>query len=192
MARARAGLLLALFLAPVDVPAVEVGQVAPELTIPSLDPPHVISLSDYRGRVVYLDFWSSWCAPCRRTMPELSALRDRLPRDDFEVVAVNVDPANDDARRFLAQVPVSYPVGLDATARSATAFGVATLPAAFLIDREGIVQHVYRGDADVRAICEHVRRLANGSPQSHATTIASEHGPCVAPRASSREGSSRS
>src|SRR4029453_4943334 len=91
MARVREGLLLALLLAPVDAPAVEVGQVAPALTVPSIDARQMISLSDYRGKVVYLDFWSSWCTPCRRAMPELSSLRDQLSRDDFEVVAVNVD-----------------------------------------------------------------------------------------------------
>ena len=199
MARVREGLLLALLLAPVGAPAVEVGQVAPALTVPSIDPRHPISLSDYRGKVVYLDFWSSWCAPCRRAMPRFSSLRDQWSRDDFEVVAVNVDPVKEDARRFLAQVSVSYPVGVDVTARSATTFGVAAFPAAFLIDREGIVRHVYRGAADVRAIGEDVRRLIDGLPESQATAMASHHAPgaagsraIAALRASPREGSSGS
>jgi thiol-disulfide isomerase/thioredoxin len=172
METVREGLLLALLLTPVGAPAVEVGQLAPALTVPSIDPRHLITLADYRGKVVYLDFWSSWCAPCRRAMPELSALRDQLSRDDFEVVAVNVDPVNEDVRRFLDQVSVSYPVGVDATARSATTFQVTTFPAAFLIDRDGIVQHVYRGAADVRAIGKEVRRLVDGLPQRQAACVA--------------------
>ena len=175
MRRVRNGLLLAL-LVPVSVPAVEVGQVAPALTVRSIDSHQLISLSDYRGKVVYLDFWSTWCAPCRRTMPELEVLRDQFPRDHFEVLGVNVDPAIEDAQRLLAQVPVSYPVGVDTTAQSAATFGVATLPAAFLIDREGIVQHVFRGAVNVRAIGAHVRRLANGSTRSQAATISRQHG----------------
>ena len=200
MGRVPAALLVGLFLAPVCAPAVEVGQSAPALTLASVDARQVpITLSDYLGKVVYLDFWSSWCAPCRRMMPELSALRDHLPRDRFEVVAVNVDPVIEDARRFLAQTPVSYPVVVDPTARSAATFGVTTFPAAFLIDREGMVEEVYRGATDVRTICEDVRQLIDGPPPSPTTTIASRHSPCAArghalpaPRTSLREGNSGS
>lgn len=181
--RIRQGLLTALFLAPVSILAVEVGEVAPAFTIGSIDPlGPPITLSDYSGKVVYLDFWSSWCAPCRRVMPHLSALRDDLPRDRFEVVAVNVDPVGHDARRFLAQVKVGYPIGADPTARSAASFGVETLPAAFLIDSKGVVRHVYRGSdaADLPNICENVLRLVSGSAQLQNTSVARRERSCAA------------
>ena len=197
--RIRQGLLTALFFAPVSVPAVEVGEVAPAFTIASIDPlDPPITLSDYSGKVVYLDFWSSWCAPCRRVMPHLSALRDDLPRDRFEVVAVNVDAVDNDARRFLAQVKVDYPIGTDPTARSAASFGVATLPAAFLIDSDGVVQHIYRGSdaGDVPNICENVQRLISGSAQFQNTPTARGQRSCAvqkhalaAPKTSSGGGS---
>ncbi len=162
--RVRETVLLVLLLAPVSLPAVEVGQIAPALTLASIRPDGApILLSDYRGKAVYLDFWSAWCAPCRRTMPDLSALRDDLPRDRFEVVAINIDPVTENAVGVLANIPVSYPVGVDPILAAVASFGVSTLPAAFLIDRDGVVQRVYRGvDAgDIRTIRKDVQHLLN-------------------------------
>jgi peroxiredoxin len=143
----------------------EVGQPAPEFFLPSV---HVdadaISLSDYRGRVVYLDFWSAWCAPCRRVMPALDALRRDQSDDDFEVVAVNVDARVDDARQFLDRVPVSYPVATDSDGMVAGRYGVDALPASFLIDRSGVVRRAVRaGQAeDVRALRAMLVKLIEG------------------------------
>jgi thiol-disulfide isomerase/thioredoxin len=183
--------MVALLLAPAMGPAVEVGQAAPELTLASIRP-HTdpIELSSFRGKVVYLDFWSSWCAPCRRAIPDLSALRNDLFTVGFEVVAVNVDTYTEDARRFLAQTPVSYPIAVDATAHSAATFGVSTLPAAYLIDREGMVRRVYRGAANVQALCDDVKRLINGPSPSQLITIEVRHGRCAATRAAPTKPSS--
>lgn len=133
----------------------EVGRPAPDFFLPSVHPNHEpVALSSYRGRVVYLDFWSAWCVPCRRVMPELDALRRAHPRHEFEVIAVNVDAVIADARQFLEQVPVSYPVVVDAAGATARLFGVAALPTSFLIDRAGRVRLVSRPDGpeDVRAL----------------------------------------
>ena len=129
-------------------PHAAVGEPAPELVLPSLrqgnDP---VRLSDYRGKVVYLDFWSSWCAPCRRAMPQLDALRQEYSRKDFEVVGVNVDTIAADARRFLERVPVSYPIAADPAGHTARRFGVDTLPALVVIDGRGVIRDVLRGSA---------------------------------------------
>lgn len=125
-----------------------IGQPAPEFLLPSLDPTNdPVQLRDHRGKVVYLDFWSSWCAPCRRAMPYLDELRSRFSREDFEVVGINVDPIIEDARRFLEQVPVSYPVASDPEGRIADRFGIAVLPAVVVIDRSGTVRAMLRGGA---------------------------------------------
>jgi peroxiredoxin len=126
----------------------EVGEQAPHLSLPSIhadaDPIH---LADYRGKVVYLDFWSAWCAPCRRYMPELNALRDELSRDQFEVISVNIDAVTADGRRFLEQVPVDHPVAADAAGQASARYGVKAVPAGFLIDRDGVVRKVVLGAA---------------------------------------------
>jgi thiol-disulfide isomerase/thioredoxin len=133
--------------AAVGVAAQAVGKPAPEVSLPSLRGNGPVRLADYRGKVVYLDFWSSWCAPCRRAMPHLDALRQEFAREDFEVVGVNVDLLADDARQFLEQVPVSYPIGRDLGGRAAEQFGVAVLPTLFVIDRGGVVREAFRGGA---------------------------------------------
>jgi peroxiredoxin len=126
----------------------EVGEPAPDFSLPSIhahaDPVH---LAAYRGKVVYLDFWSAWCSPCRRSMPELNALRNQLPRDGFEVVSVNIDVVVADARRFLEQVPVAHPVAVDAAGQASARYGVVTVPAGILIDRTGVVREVFTGAA---------------------------------------------
>lgn len=123
-----------------------VGEPAPELLLPSLHAgAEPVRLADYRGKVVYLDFWSSWCAPCRRAMPDLDRLRQDFPRSEFEVVGVNVDPQAADARRFLDRVPVSYPV-VAGDGDVAERFGVRALPALIVIDRTGVVRDAIVGD----------------------------------------------
>ena len=126
--------------------AVEVGEAAPPFVLPSVrEEGAPVSLADYRGRVVYLDFWSSWCAPCRRTMPALAGLRAKWPRKKFEVLALNLDTSRRDALRFLEQVPVGYPIALDVGGATARRYGVAALPAAFVLDGAGRVQTVLQG-----------------------------------------------
>jgi thiol-disulfide isomerase/thioredoxin len=126
---------------------VQPGDPAPSLVLPRLpqasaDP---VSLADLRGKVVYLDFWASWCGPCRVSFPQLEQLRVELGPRGFEVLAVNVDEFEADAITFLAQVPVSYPVVRDASGDSPARFGILGMPTGFLIDREGMVREVHQG-----------------------------------------------
>ena len=126
--------------------AVGPGEPAPGFTLPALDGEAApIALSDYRGKVLYLEFWSSWCAPCRRSMPELDALRTNWPQEKFEVVGLNLDTHRPDAIRFLEQVGIGYPNALDLGSGTARRYGVSALPAAFLINADGVVAHVFRG-----------------------------------------------
>ena len=144
------GLLLILLAPPGSAWSVSavVGEPAPEFSLPSIHSnSESIQLSEFRGKVVYLDFWSAWCASCRRAMPELDALRRQLPRDQFEIISVNVDAVSADGRRFLEQFPVSHPVAVDAARYAAARYGVVTLPMAFLIDRDGVLQEVIQGVA---------------------------------------------
>ena len=139
-------ILLALFGVSAPLFAVEPGDPSPDFTLPRLERnPGLITLSDYHGKVVYLDFWDSWCATCRESLPELAKLRNEFPRDDFEIIAVNLDTDPRDGMRFIARHPVGYPVASDPSPRSAEIFGLTSLPTAILIDRDGIVRHVIRG-----------------------------------------------
>lgn len=124
------------------------GDRAPPIHLPSIDSDDdPIQLADYRGRIVFLDFWSSWCGPCRRAMPHLDALRQALPRAEFEVIAVNVDPLIEDGRRYLRKSPVSYPVAVDPAGEVVRRYGVDVLPAWFVIDGRGVVRRAEQGKA---------------------------------------------
>lgn len=145
----------------VPAAAVRVGQPAPELSLPSLRTHQQdLTLSDYRGKVVYLDFWSAWCAPCRRTMPELDRLRREHSRADFEVLGVNLDPDSAPGRRLLEQLAVGYPSAVDSGGASAAQFGVAVLPALVVVDRAGIVRDVRQGP-EAGAVADLRNRLAS-------------------------------
>ena len=104
-----------------------------------------VELSDYRGKVVYLDFWASWCPPCLVSLPVLEELRQEFPESEFQVIAVNVDRQPAKARSFLAKRKIGYPSATDPDGRIPEKFGIETMPTSFLIDRQGIVRHVHRG-----------------------------------------------
>ena len=141
-----AGAALALMAWAPAAMAVEAGERAPGFTLPAVDAEAApISLEDYRGKVLYLEFWSSWCAPCRRSMPKLDALRKNWPQEKFEVVGLNLDTSRPDAVRFLERVSIGYPNALDLGGGTARRYGVSALPAAFVINADGVVEHVLKG-----------------------------------------------
>lgn len=114
---------------------------APDFSLPAIsDREQTITLSAYRGKTVYLDFWSSWCAPCRESLPLLNELREAFAGEDFEIVGVNLDTFPADGRRVMEQYAIAYPVASDITGVAADRFGAATLPAAYVIDRNGVIQ----------------------------------------------------
>jgi thiol-disulfide isomerase/thioredoxin len=122
-----------------------VGQPAPAVRLPSLSAAEEVSLEALGGKVVYVDFWASWCGPCRISFPVLEQLQSELGPDGFEVLAINVDEVESDARQFLSDVPVSYLVVRDADGATPRAFGVMGMPTGYLIDRQGIVREIHQG-----------------------------------------------
>jgi thiol-disulfide isomerase/thioredoxin len=126
--------------------AVEVGETVPDLAIRRLDEPaKSLALASLKGSVVYVDFWASWCVPCRVSMPALDAMYRRNRGRGFEVVGVNKDVSSAEAQRFLKRVGVSFPLVYDAQDAAAKAFDVKAMPSGYLVDRKGIVRSVHRG-----------------------------------------------
>ncbi|MDO8461609.1 MAG: TlpA disulfide reductase family protein [Deltaproteobacteria bacterium] len=106
-------------------------------------------LSDYRGKVVLLNFWATWCPPCRAEMPSLQRLQGLLGEKGFQILAVSVDEEGWPViQSFLKVVPVSFPVFWDERAEASEAYGVSRLPESFLIDQKGIVVRRYTGPRD--------------------------------------------
>jgi thiol-disulfide isomerase/thioredoxin len=138
--------LLAAALAPAAARAVAPGSLVPEVAAPRLaGPGHRLDLKDLRGSVVYVDFWASWCVPCRQSMPSLEALYRKYRGRGFRVVGVNKDVARADALRFLKRIEVSFPLVADGDDAVAQAFDVRAMPSGYLVDRKGIVRFVHRG-----------------------------------------------
>ena len=123
-----------------------------------------IDLARLRGSVVYVDFWASWCGPCRRSFPWMNALHARYGSEGLAIVGVNVDKRRDDAERFLRDVPAAFPIVFDAQGRAPAAFDVKGMPTSYLIDRQGIVVAIEEGFHDARrtAVEERIRTLLAG------------------------------
>jgi thiol-disulfide isomerase/thioredoxin len=125
--------------------AIEPGERLPDLTLPALHDPSPVTLASFRGNVTYVDFWASWCIPCRESMPLLDTLYKRHRAAGFAVVGINKDVTAADAERFLKRVAVSFPLVNDARDAAARAFDVKAMPSGYLVDRKGVVRHVHRG-----------------------------------------------
>jgi thiol-disulfide isomerase/thioredoxin len=99
----------------------------------------------YRGQVLWLDFWASWCTPCEEVFPFLEDLQRELGPRGLRVLAVGVDEDLRDARAFLARHAVSFDVALDAGGKCARSFGLEGMPSFYLIDAQGVLRVVHRG-----------------------------------------------
>ena len=126
--------------------AVEAGAPAPAISMPALeDATRPVTIAGLKGNVVYVDFWASWCVPCRLSMPALDEMYRRHRARGFAVVGVNKDATVADARRFLARVPVTFTLVADPADAAARGFDVKAMPSGYLVDRKGVVRHVHRG-----------------------------------------------
>mgnify|MGYP006288472767 FL=1 len=119
------------------------------------------ALSDHLGKVVFLNFWATWCPPCREEMPSMQTLYDELAEEGLEMLAVNVLEDAETARGFIEEQGFTYPVLLDTNGRVMIRYGVRAYPTTYIIDREGNVLGVRPGfhDWGTEAMVASVRQL---------------------------------
>ena len=117
---------------------------APDFSLPARDG-SAVRLSDLRGQVVMINFWATWCGPCRQEMPLLEQIHAKYEPLGFTLLGVNVEPDSAPAQDWLKGVPVSFPILFDRENAVSAQFGVEAMPSSVLIDREGRVRHVHRG-----------------------------------------------
>jgi len=123
------------------------GGAMPVLALPDLAG-RAQALEDYRGKVVLVNFWATWCEPCRAEMPSIGKLRASLAGQPFEVLAVNVGEPESRIRRFMEQVPMAFPVLLDRDNAAAKAWRARVLPVSFLVGADGRVRYLVIGEYD--------------------------------------------
>jgi peroxiredoxin len=127
-----------------SVQAEEMNIPAPDFTLESRQGAN-LRLQDFRGEVVMLNFWASWCGPCRQEMPLMDDLYAQYKDLGFTILAVNVDENRDEAHRFLDKVPVSYPILYDPQSDVSEQYEVQAMPTTLMIDRDGNARFLHRG-----------------------------------------------
>ncbi len=128
--------------------ALSVGDVAPAFELPGDAVP--IKLSAYKGKVVYVDFWASWCGPCKQSFPWLNEMQSKYGAKGFQVIGINVDAKTADAKVFLNEVPAKFTVAYDDKGVTPKQFGIKGMPSSILLDASGkiIAQHTGFRDSD--------------------------------------------
>jgi len=138
------GLTSLLMLLAMTVSAGVVQAPAPDFTLKS-DSGANLKLSELRGEVVLINFWASWCGPCRQEMPVLSELHDKYKDMGFTVLGVNVEENSGAARKLLRDMPVSFPVLFDNDSTVSKKYDVVAMPSTVLVDRDGNVRYLHKG-----------------------------------------------
>lgn len=127
---------------------VKLGELAPNFQLRDING-HPIALSDLRGKVVLLNFWATWCGPCRVEMPAMEELYRTFSRNDFEILAVSTDAQGVSVTRpFQQENHLTFPILHDADYRVGLIYGARSLPMTFMVDRQGIIRHQIFGARD--------------------------------------------
>jgi peroxiredoxin len=136
---------LVISLASLTVAHADVGNTAaPAFSLPN-KAGETIDLGKLKGQVVMLNFWASWCGPCRTEMPLMDQIYKKYSAAGFTLLGVNVDTDSSDAQKFLSQVPVSFPIAFDRDNKVSKLYEVSAMPSTVFIDRKGNVRALHRG-----------------------------------------------
>src|SRR5882762_7140831 len=139
-----AALLLAAFLAAPLTHAADAGQPAPAFALPTAKG-DTVALDQLRGKVVYVDFWASWCGPCRQSFPWMKSLYERYADKGLVIVAINLDKDRDAAESFLEKYPAPFVVAFDPSGKTAKAFKVWGMPTSYIVGPTGAILATHPG-----------------------------------------------
>jgi peroxiredoxin len=137
------------------------GQPAPAFSLPLRGGTTPLGLDKLRGQVVMVNFWASWCGPCREEFPLLDQVYKKYKTLGFTMLGVNVEPESKDAEGFIAKTPVTFPIVFDKDSSVSKLYHVEGMPSTVLIDRNGVLRWVHRGykPGDENEYLDHVRAL---------------------------------
>ncbi|HEC17749.1 MAG TPA: TlpA family protein disulfide reductase [Gammaproteobacteria bacterium] len=138
-------MLLLLVVLPVIAPPVFAAEPAPDFSLPTFPDDARVSLADFKGRVVYLDFWATWCPPCRKSFPWMDEMHERYKDQGLTIVAVSVDKKRELIERFIKKMEPSFIIAHDPTGKAAKDYNLRAMPSSYLIDRQGRLISVHMG-----------------------------------------------
>ena len=142
------------------VNASNISGAAPNITLKSNSGKN-LKLSEYRGQVVLLNFWATWCAPCRQEMPLLDKIQKRYHSLGFTILGVNVEENSAAAKKMLRHTPVSFPILFDTQNTASKAYNVSAMPSTVLIDKDGKMRYLHKGyqSGDEKTYVKWIKKL---------------------------------
>jgi thiol-disulfide isomerase/thioredoxin len=123
----------------------DVNRPAPNCALSNLEVSEKYDLQRFKGQVVYVDFWASWCGPCVQSFPYMNTLNHDLKEQGLQVLGINLDENAEDAHDFVSHTPPEFLVAADSNGNCAKEFGVKAMPSTFLVDRKGVIREIHYG-----------------------------------------------
>lgn len=130
------------------MPALSVADIdrrVPNCALTALNPAQGYDLQQFKGQVLYVDFWASWCGPCAKSFPFLNNLETDFQKRGLKIVAINMDEELEAGKKFLTLHPANFTVALDPSKQCAPAFDVQAMPSSYLVDRKGFIRKMTVG-----------------------------------------------
>jgi cytochrome c biogenesis protein CcmG/thiol:disulfide interchange protein DsbE len=145
--------------------AVQPGQRAPEISAAGANG-QALRLGAHKGEVVLLDFWASWCGPCRKSFPWMNDMQAKYGPKGLRIIAINMDERRADADRFLAQTPARFTLGFDPQGATPAAYGAKAMPSSVLIGANGFIDSLHTGfrDEDAALLEKRIVSALEGRP----------------------------
>jgi thiol-disulfide isomerase/thioredoxin len=138
-------MMLILCLVTFNVAALERGDQVPPVSLIKWNSDNsLVDLQKLQGKVLYIDFWASWCIPCKKSFPMMNELRNKYHSGELEIVAINMDEYREDAEKFLIKYPALFTI-LAGNAETAKAFDIPGLPTAYLVNQQGVIMSRHIG-----------------------------------------------
>jgi cytochrome c biogenesis protein CcmG, thiol:disulfide interchange protein DsbE len=136
----------------------KIGDAAPAFTIKTINGKNV-SLSDFKGKVVLVNFWATWCGPCQTEMPRFMCFQREYGAERFQVIGISMDDSDAPVRTFVAKLKVNYPVAMGTAKLAGSYGGILGMPITLLIDRSGNIAKRYEGAVDLNAMQRDIEQL---------------------------------
>ena len=125
--------------------AAQPGEFPPACDAKIMNTDQALDLTNYKDKVILIDFWATWCPPCKQSMPFLNALRNEFHKNGFEIIAINVDEETQEAKTFLNSYPVDYLMAYDSQGDCPSKYDVKAMPSSYFLDRQGKIRYVHLG-----------------------------------------------